>query len=104
MKEFCHGQTVTIGMCFFHKVAAVKEHSDILPMGKVDMARVVRDIQIVASFPPELFERALLAMLHEWTRRRWDELVKYFEKTWGREIPDGVSATSEKRLPEPTTG
>ena len=73
-----------LGMCFFHMMAAANEHEDLLPKGRVDMAKAKRDIAIMASFPPARFQRAAEATVAEWRSesRKWEAFSDYFEATW----------------------
>ena len=67
-----------MGMCYFHLMAAVKQHAEKLPGGKEDMDRILRDVNALASVPPEKFDQASSAMLDEWGKIGFAEMGTYF--------------------------
>ena len=75
-----------LGMCFFHMMAAVKEHENLLPREKLDISTAVRDIAILATFDPSRFNKASTATLNEWRRRVWTVWTDYYEATWLQQL------------------
>ena len=67
-------------------VAAVREHEHLLPNGKSDMKKVTRDIAILASFPPQFFDKAAAAVMADWRSNNLGEMADYFEPTWLRSL------------------
>lgn len=97
-------EKLTIGMCYYHMMAAIRMKSSLLPGGVTNIGQALFDIENLSELTPSHFSQGWLAVKAKWMERNWAVFVGFFERTYIDKLSGWGIGTLGRGTPRTTNG